>query len=455
MLQIGLFIGLSAAALGSELDRWSQTGLTFARVAQELNDEQCQLSEDTYLGCVHAMQKGLDFFNHKLWVFPAATKQSEFGPEFVASMDSSLVRLQDALVPNVAFQFSSSTSSVRKQLNQTWKKAYRSKVPFSLQHFMEALPLGLSNPNQEAAAAGAMYSAFLAHVFDPHAMLVPATQAIEEARVDEGVEWRAERWSKDTLYLRIPSFQRVNTAGLVRAALDSAFRPGDRILLDLRGNAGGLESAAADTANLFLPIQSVVHRTMPLEAPRIGRAARFNQLLASGKNASAQEADGYSCVEAQVFTGPVFLLVNSGTASSAEIFAGALQFHDRALLIGERTFGKGLLQSPLDSPFGPQLLVFRSRRRVIFPDSIHSFHGVGLTPEIGVSAFGLGERPESLREFDVFPFPSIRSGPGFISGRMALERGRAITECVQAKLRRTPTASDLESALRSSVACLR
>lgn len=96
----------------------------------------------------------------------------------------------------------------------------------------------------------------------------------------------------------------------------------DRMILDLRGNAGGVFSEALKTAEVFLPGKSILLRTF----------TRENNLQ---NYVSANE-------EPLAFSGAV--LIDSATGSAAEIVAGALQDHQKALLIGEKTFGKGVFE---------------------------------------------------------------------------------------------------------------
>ncbi len=125
-------------------------------------------------------------------------------------------------------------------------------------------------------------------------------------------------------YLRITSFD----AGTGRLVKDTIEKLGGTklkgLVLDLRDNTGGVAQAAVDVASLFLkPAQPVLSIR--------GRATQSEEVKVQPK------ADPYSF--------PLAVLVNGKTASASEIVAGALQDHDRAVIIGEPTFGKGLVQS--------------------------------------------------------------------------------------------------------------
>jgi carboxyl-terminal processing protease len=112
----------------------------------------------------------------------------------------------------------------------------------------------------------------------------------------------------------------------IRAALDDLQRAGmTSLILDLRGNRGGLVDQAQKIANLFL------YRDQKIVSMR-GRPAVFPERVYKANNPNPYEF-------------PMVVLINRGSASAAEILAGALQDHDRAVIVGEQSFGKGLVQS--------------------------------------------------------------------------------------------------------------
>ncbi|MBQ9659806.1 MAG: S41 family peptidase [Bacteroidales bacterium] len=109
------------------------------------------------------------------------------------------------------------------------------------------------------------------------------------------------------------------------------------LVLDLRGNGGGLMNEAAEIVSVFVPKGSLVVSAQ-------GREAHSNYSLLTDKDP----------VDTRI---PVIVLVDSGSASASEIVAGALQDMDRATIMGERTFGKGLVQSIRSLPYGGELKV--------------------------------------------------------------------------------------------------
>jgi carboxyl-terminal processing protease len=141
-------------------------------------------------------------------------------------------------------------------------------------------------------------------------------------------------------YMHITNFQET-TGKEVGDALDTfrADGPLKGLVIDLRGNPGGLLNQAVDVSSKFLQRGQVV-------VSQHGRSER-DQVYAV---ATGEEGPKY----------PVVVLVNRNTASAAEIVSGALQDHDRALIVGETTFGKGLVQTvyPISQNTGLALTTF-------------------------------------------------------------------------------------------------
>lgn len=109
-----------------------------------------------------------------------------------------------------------------------------------------------------------------------------------------------------------------------------------QLVIDLRGNGGGLVRQATLTANMFLNREQIIFTQK-------GRI-RGSYDVAKSDNVSPEQV-------------PIVVLVNGGSASASEILAGALQDHDRALIVGETTFGKGLVQNPFVLDYGSMVLL--------------------------------------------------------------------------------------------------
>ena len=128
----------------------------------------------------------------------------------------------------------------------------------------------------------------------------------------------------------------------VREALEEVRRQGaQRLVFDLRGNPGGAVNEAVDIANLFLPKGKKVVYTK-------GKMIQTNR-------------EYYTAVEPVDSIMPVVVLVDGGSASASEIVAGALQDFDRAVIMGARTYGKGLVQMMREVPYHGTLKLTTSR----------------------------------------------------------------------------------------------
>lgn len=111
----------------------------------------------------------------------------------------------------------------------------------------------------------------------------------------------------------------------------------ENLVLDLRGNPGGLMDESVKIANLFLPRGSEVVNTR-------GKVSQWDNTY----RAPREPIDTIM---------PLAVLINRGSASASEIVAGALQDHDRAIVIGQRSFGKGLVQTTRGLPYNSSLKV--------------------------------------------------------------------------------------------------
>lgn len=113
------------------------------------------------------------------------------------------------------------------------------------------------------------------------------------------------------------------------------------IVLDLRGNGGGLLSEAVDIVNLFVP-----------------KGLKIVETKGKIQNANSTYTTKNEPLDLEI---PLAVLVNSNTASAAEIVSGSLQDLDRAVIIGQKTFGKGLVQSPRELPYNTSIKLTTSK----------------------------------------------------------------------------------------------
>ena len=160
------------------------------------------------------------------------------------------------------------------------------------------------------------------------------------------------------------------------------------LVLDLRGNGGGLMNEAVDIVSVLVPKGSVVVSAK-------GREPRSSYTLKT-----TQEP-----VDTKI---PVIVLVDSGSASASEIVAGALQDLDRATIMGERTFGKGLVQSIRPLPYGGELKVTTAKYYTPSGRCVQAIDYAQRREDGSVAAI-----PDSLtREFKTAHGRTVRDGGG-------------------------------------------
>ena len=191
-------------------------------------------------------------------------------------------------------------------------------------------------------------------------------------------------------YVRVSQFSE-NTARELSRAVDDLQEANDGMLqglvLDLRNNPGGVLDSAVDVSDLFLDAGVIVTADGRSVDSRFTRSAHRGDIL-----------DGAALV----------VIVNKGSASASEIVAGALQDHNRALVIGTETFGKGLVQTVVPLSKGRAIKLTTSRYYTPSGDSIHD---VGITPDVFVS--------------DTPGFPDVS-----LSGMLDREMDRQLAEAI-------------------------
>lgn len=183
------------------------------------------------------------------------------------------------------------------------------------------------------------------------------------------------RTEGDIGYIRITSFNEQTQTGLEHAIKDISGKLGGKLkgyVLDLRNNPGGLLDQAVSVSDSFLERGEIVStRTRRLEDTQ-----RYNAKpgdLAQGK--------------------PMVVLINDGSASASEIVAGALQDHNRAVLLGVKSFGKGSVQTII--PLGPRgESAMRLTTARYYTPSGRSIQATGIEPDIEVRQ-ALIQRPNA------------------------------------------------------------
>ncbi|MGB2925296.1 MAG: carboxyl-terminal processing protease CtpA [Limnothrix sp.] len=156
-------------------------------------------------------------------------------------------------------------------------------------------------------------------------------------------------------YIRLNQFSAKAKDEIVQAIESLENQGASRYILDLRNNPGGLLQAGIEIARLWLNQETIVYT--------VDRQGIF---------------DSYNATDHPLTNAPLIVLVNQATASASEILAGALQDNGRALLIGEKTFGKGLIQSLFELPDGSGMAVTVAKYETPLH---HDINKLGIVPD--------------------------------------------------------------------------
>ncbi|HVF02481.1 MAG TPA: S41 family peptidase [Rubrobacteraceae bacterium] len=216
----------------------------------------------------------------------------------------------------------------------------------------------------------------------PEGTEVALTMLRDEEERDFNVE-RAElevsaaSWSlipgTDVAHLRLTSFSENSAEKLAEATAEARAAGAERFVLDLRDNSGGLVSQAEDVAAQFLPAGSTV----------------FIRKEADAEQEATYVPDGNEPLDA-----PLAVLVNEGSASSAEIVAGALRDNERARVVGETTFGTGTVLDEYSLSDGSAILLGIAEWLTPSGDFIRES---GIEPDVEVS-LEEGQEPHTPEE---------------------------------------------------------
>lgn len=164
--------------------------------------------------------------------------------------------------------------------------------------------------------------------------IIPVASVLGDKRLENGTWDFLLRDDEKVGMIRLLAFGE-KTASELRATLNSIESLVDGVIIDLRTNGGGLLSAAVEVCDLFLDEGTIV-------SIRGRDSADWRDYGASAKNT--------------IFRKPVVVLINGYSASASEITAGCLQDHDRAIIVGERSWGKGTVQNVMPFEGGKSAL---------------------------------------------------------------------------------------------------
>ena len=193
------------------------------------------------------------------------------------------------------------------------------------------------------------------------------------------VRWRTEG---EIGYVRITSFNEQTQSGLERGVEELRGELGARmkgLVLDLRNNPGGLLEQAVAVCNAFLRQGEIV----------------------STRGRSEDDAHRFNAEDGDLLDGlPMVVLINGGSASASEIVAGALQDHERAVILGTPSFGKGSVQTVIPLPGDGAMRLTTAR---YYTPSGRSIQAKGIEPDIAVERTTIEavDTDERMRESDL------------------------------------------------------
>lgn len=165
----------------------------------------------------------------------------------------------------------------------------------------------------------------------------------------------ADRMIDDVLYIRIRVFNK-QTGGLVKQSLEKHLNVSG-VILDLRGNGGGMFNEALKVAKLFSD----------------------NKIITFTAGRNKENIHYYTSGDGVVYSGPLVVLVDGKTASAAEVLSGGLQEQKRAKLVGSHTFGKGTIQNITVMSNGGKLVLTTEQ---FFTPSGKVIHKNGIEPDV-------------------------------------------------------------------------
>jgi carboxyl-terminal processing protease len=232
--------------------------------------------------------------------------------------------------------------------------------------------------------------------FERGSLIEPDTFAVtlRRALLDHRVVSAPRMAEQASGYVRLAQFTPPAPKALSDAVKKLRGMGAKQLILDLRGNPGGDIPAMVEIASAFLPARAEVFHTQ-------GRKKTGLELVVT------RDAGEFAKL-------PVIVLIDAGSASAAEMLAGSLQDHDRALVVGRRSFGKALVQSSLPLPNGD--IVWLTTARVVTPSGRviqRRYSGIG-TEQYYALAGKPGAGEDTLTVFRTEHGRPVRAGGGIV-----------------------------------------
>lgn len=206
--------------------------------------------------------------------------------------------------------------------------------------------------------------------------------------------------TKDIGYIKVSKFGRTTYSEFLTAIAQLRQDGVNSFVIDLRGNTGGYMDAAINMINEFMPDGRLIVYTE-------GKAFPRRDVHANGTG---------TCKDAQLV-----VLTDEVSASASEIFAGAIQDNDRGLIIGRRTYGKGLVQAPIPLSDGSEIRLTIARYFIPSGRSIQKTYELGKTEEYDLDIYnrflhGEFDSADSIKMDDALRYETIDGRPVYGGG---------------------------------------
>lgn len=392
---------------------WREVELPWSLLTTQLRNKHCGANRDAFEACLLAVGEIAASHDPPLLPIPDPARAGAISWQ---SDDATPSRHHYRFEDRVAREF---------EIVRLWRehKTRPLDVATALRHLRETT---IDRDNETPLVARA-FGAWLRRAADPHTAIAPYP-AVDRAYRRDPIGRRPDDHFRilrdpqrgpraEQLFFRgyrfgrivLPEVDDAACADVSEALAYLSWRAVEGVVLDLRGNAGGVADEAACVADLFLPRGAPILRLEPLVADFAER--------------------DIAAASAEIFDASLVVLIDAGSASGAEVIAAALQARRRAVILGERSFGKGTYQRASEWPHHPEVVFYESVARLVVPQTLSAstagfeFQMHGVHPDYQVTKENSGPReasdvhsPESLREENAYVNPIKPRHPAVPSG---------------------------------------
>ncbi len=445
-------LGTEPAAAGDpQAAAWAQVGLRWDPLRSRLRNRPCNSDRDHFEACLLSLAAVAAALDPPRLPLPSGRPEGErFGNARWAIVGETGRSVG-------ANPYSLAARAEREHaVARAWRQQPVGGVDFdAMWSWLE----GQIDPDQIPGLCARGVAAYLRRAVDPHTAIAPY-HAVDAAdhHAPRGTPLHAFRRGREgkmgaveskllyergfrLVWVRLQNLDDVACFDVSAAVVTLLERGATGVILDLRGNLGGVSREAACIADLFLPLGTPIVRIEPL-VPDYG----------------ARELRAQSDV---VVDAPVAVLIDSWSASGAEVIAAALQANRRGLVVGTRSFGKGTYQEATPWPEHPDVVFYRTVARLVIASEFE-FQMHGVLPDLAVvpaqatrnsantapvSAQSQGDT-EVLREENAYVNPIAARYPA-----IPPQRVDAIERCVAGRPAAAPDQADALGTARQALWC--